>query len=130
MSEPIPPPHLAAAIAKVMEALRPLSEEQQRRVMRSAAVLFAVESALPPVSAPSAATEKRIAQMCRAVERDESNFGVLSTGEKIAVALVLDRRDLCEFWGSMLECVERLGPEWHAAAFRVQRNGWREEPRS
>ena len=27
-------------------------------------------------------------------------------------------------WGSMLEAVHRLGPEWTEAALRVQRHGW------
>ncbi len=58
------------------------------------------------------------------VEADESRFGVLSTGERIAVALVLDRPDLVRWWGTMLDAVDRLGPEWTRAALRVQRYGW------
>ncbi|MCC6776694.1 MAG: hypothetical protein IT537_08670 [Hyphomicrobiales bacterium] len=57
---------------------------------------------------------------------DESRFGVLSTGEKLAVSLVLDRKDLlAEVNGgySMLESVERLGVEWFRAARAVQRAG-------
>lgn len=52
-------------------------------------------------------------------------FGVLSTGERIAVALVLDRFDLlaAERW-TMLEAVDRLGEMWLAAATLVQRDGW------
>jgi hypothetical protein len=59
----------------------------------------------------------------RMVVADESLFGVLSTGERIAVALVLDRLDLLRFWGTMLDAVDRLGPEWTQAALRVQRYG-------
>ena len=57
------------------------------------------------------------------VRTDESLFGVLSTGEKIAVAMVLDRADLLSWWGTMLEAVDRLGDEWTRAALRVQREG-------
>ena len=48
-----------------------------------------------------------------------------ASGEKIAVALVLNRYDLLEqAWGTMLASVDRLGPEWTKAALRVQRRGW------
>jgi hypothetical protein len=63
------------------------------------------------------------AKVCM-VDFDEARFGVLSTGERIAVALVLDRPDLLKFWGTMLDAVDRLGPEWTRAALRVQRDGW------
>jgi hypothetical protein len=66
--------------------------------------------------------EARIHALVRMVIADPPAFGVLSTGERIAVALVLDSVDLLEFWGSTLECVERLGPEWTRAALQVQRN--------
>ncbi len=47
------------------------------------------------------------------VAHDELSFGTLSTGERIAVALVLDRYDLLQdAWGTMLEAVHRLGPDW------------------
>lgn len=62
--------------------------------------------------------------MAEGVRRDEECFGVLSTGEKIAVALVLDRVDLlAQVNGgyTMLEAVERLGPEWTQAATQAQR---------
>ncbi len=62
------------------------------------------------------------------VVHDALSFGVLSTGERIAVALVLDRYDLVqETWGSMLEAIHRLGPEWTLAALRIQRQGWQDE---
>lgn len=69
-------------------------------------------------------TEEHIRAKVRMVTANERSFGVLSTGEHIAVALVLDRYDLLDFWGSMLEAVERLGIEWTQAALRVQRDGW------
>jgi hypothetical protein len=56
------------------------------------------------------------------VVEDEDSFRVLSTGEKIAVAMVLNRHDLLDqAWGSILECVHRLGPEWTDAALYIQR---------
>ena len=64
----------------------------------------------------------------RMVEADEASFGVLSSGEKIAVAFVLDRYDLLQrVWGTMAESVHRLGPAWTEAALRVQRHGWQED---
>jgi hypothetical protein len=69
---------------------------------------------------------ERIASMVRMVEADERRIGVLSTGEQIAVALVLDRKDLLANTGypRMLEAVDRLGESWFYAALQVQREGW------
>lgn len=73
-------------------------------------------------------TEDQIRAKVRMVAADESSFGVLSTGERIAVALVLDRPDLVkEAWGTILEAVDRLGDNWLRAAHRVQRDGWEGE---
>jgi hypothetical protein len=58
------------------------------------------------------------------VARDRASFGVLSTGEKCAVALVLDDPELMKWWGTALDCVDRLEGEWIKAAIYVQRNGW------
>lgn len=72
---------------------------------------------------PSVYAEKQILEKVHMVVADGTQFGVLSTGEKIAVAMVLNRKDLLDrVWGTMLESVHRLGPEWTAAALRVQRN--------
>jgi hypothetical protein len=74
------------------------------------------------------AAEAQIRDKVRMVAHDARSFGVLSTGERIAVALVLDRYDLLQkTWGSMLEAVHRLGPEWTLAALRIQRQGWQDE---
>jgi len=71
------------------------------------------------------AAESQIRGKVRMVALDALSFGTLSTGERIAVAMVLDRYDLLQdAWGSMLEAVHRLGPEWTEAALRVQRHGW------
>jgi hypothetical protein len=67
-------------------------------------------------------TEAQIRAKVQMVVDDETRFGVLSSGEKIAVALVLDRYDLLRnAWGTMAEAVHRLGPEWTYAALLVQR---------
>lgn len=71
--------------------------------------------------------EVQIRAKVRAVVADETQFGVLSCGERIAVALVLDRYDLIQrAWGTIAEAVNRLGKEWTQAALRVQRDGWDE----
>jgi hypothetical protein len=75
--------------------------------------------------------ERQIRQKVIMVVADETRFGTLSTGERIAVALVLERYDLLQrAWGRMLESVHRLGPLWTEAALRVQRQGWEEDPTS
>lgn len=72
--------------------------------------------------------EAQIRSKVRMVHADEALFSVLSTGEKIAVAFVLDRYDLLQrVWGTMAESVHRLGPAWTEASLRVQRNGWQED---
>jgi hypothetical protein len=74
---------------------------------------------------PIVAAEAQIRAKVKMVAADETNFGVLSTGERIAVALVLERYDLLHrAWGHVLESVHRLGPLWTEAALRVQRHGW------
>ena len=59
----------------------------------------------------------------RMVLADERAVGVLSTGERIAVAFVLDRSDLLPRDYTMLDAFNRLGSEWTEAAVRVQRAG-------
>jgi hypothetical protein len=74
------------------------------------------------------AAEIQIRAKVRLVVQSDLSFSTLSTGERIAVALVLDRYDLLkDVWGSMLEAVHRLGPEWTLAALRIQRHGWLDE---
>jgi hypothetical protein len=69
-----------------------------------------------------------IERLAQRVAEDESRIGVLSTGEFIAVALVLERYDLLkEAKYTMLEAVNRLGEEWLAAAIEVQRSSWRDD---
>lgn len=53
--------------------------------------------------------------------------GPLSTGEAVAVALILDRPDwLAELDYSLAEAIERVGPEWLAAIPEVARQFRRE----
>jgi len=69
--------------------------------------------------------EGHIRRNVQSVVVDEGTFRVFSGGEKIAVALVLNRYDLLErAWGTMLSCVDRLCPEWTEAALRMQRLAW------
>ena len=69
--------------------------------------------------------DAQIRAKVRMVLADEKSFDTLSTGERIAVAMVLDRYDLLDHvWGTMLEAVHRLGQDWTEAALRVQRQGW------
>jgi hypothetical protein len=80
---------------------------------------------MSPLADPLLAAEAQIRSKVRLVTADEADFGLLSTGERIAVALVLDRYDLLQLaWGRALESVDRLGPLWTQAALRVQRQGW------
>ena len=80
---------------------------------------------MSPTASPIADAEAQIRTKVKMVAADETSFGVLSTGERIAVALVLDRYDLLQrAWGPVLESVHRLGPLWTEAALRVQRHGW------
>ncbi len=62
---------------------------------------------------PIAAAAEQIRAKVKMVAADETTFGVLSTGERIAVALVLERYDLLQrAWGPVLESIDRLGPVW------------------
>lgn len=68
----------------------------------------------------------RIRDKVRMVVADEEQFCVLSTTERIAVAVVLDRVDLLlRAWGTIAESIHRLGPQWTSAALYVQRRGWK-----
>lgn len=62
-------------------------------------------------------------RMVEIVQKDENRIGVYSTGEYLAVALVLDRLDLIKEsrYPTMLEAASRLGEEWLSAALEAQR---------
>ena len=71
-------------------------------------------------------TVDHIRAKVRMVKADPASFGVLSTGEKCAVALVLDDPQLVKWYGTMLQAVNRLEGDWIKAAIYVQRYGWDE----
>ncbi len=74
------------------------------------------------------AATKQIRGHVRSFLANQGRFGTLSTGERIAVAVVLDRYDLIHrAWGTVAEAIYRLGPVWTEAALSVQRNGWQED---
>jgi hypothetical protein len=71
----------------------------------------------------NAEVERRIAALVAEVEKNHKRIRFFSTGEQIAVALVLDRSELFPHRGyTMLEAVERLGPNWTRAALLLQRS--------
>lgn len=78
---------------------------------------------LPKPAIKRLTLDERIAAMVEQVELDEDEIGVLSTGEQIAVAVVLDRRDLvpAPYNDSWQGALERLGEDWLAACRRVAR---------
>jgi hypothetical protein len=59
----------------------------------------------------------------RGVLAEPDSIGVLSFGEQLAVALVLDRYDWLGDYG-MLDAVDRIGPEWFTAALYLKRHGF------
>lgn len=51
--------------------------------------------------------------VAKAMAAANGGFDVLSTGEKVAAALILNRSDwLAEMGYSMAEAIDRIGPEW------------------
>lgn len=67
------------------------------------------------------AIENKITELVETVEHHPSHRGVLSTGERIAVAIVLRRMDWLHEDGfeDLDAACERLGEEWLAACKRV-----------
>jgi hypothetical protein len=59
----------------------------------------------------------------RVVLADERSIDALPAGERVIVALILDRADLLPRDYTMLDAFDRLGPELAEAAVRVQRAG-------
>ena len=65
----------------------------------------------------------RIAELVENVERRRPNIGLLSTGEAIAVAMVLNDAELLpEGYATWAEAACRLGEDWLSAAVTVQRD--------
>jgi hypothetical protein len=72
----------------------------------------------------------RILRLAVLVEKDETSRAVLSTNERIAVALILDRKDwLIQMSWTILGAIDRLGEEWfratqRASMIRRERRPW------
>lgn len=64
-----------------------------------------------------------LAHILRATQHAKTNgYGVLSTGEQLAAALVLNRADwLAEIGYTIPEAIDRIGPEWSALLIEAQR---------
>ncbi len=59
-------------------------------------------------------------RICRAAR--DGGYGVLSTGEKLAAALVLNRHDWLTATGyTIVEAIDRIGPEWVSKLRTVER---------
>jgi hypothetical protein len=71
----------------------------------------------------AASTDHALKGQARRVLIDERVIDLLAISERLAVAFVLDRADLFPRDYTMLDAVERLGPEWIEVALRVQRAG-------
>lgn len=64
----------------------------------------------------------RVADLVRQVEYDPPHIGVLSTGERIAVALVLARVDLLPpGFTSISQAEGYIDPDWHSAVKAVRK---------
>lgn len=68
---------------------------------------------------------RRLLQMASTCRKHPAQRGVLSTGEQVTVALILNRPDwLKDSTWTILEAVARCGPEWLPVAVLVHRDGW------
>ncbi len=68
---------------------------------------------------------QRIKGMVRMVEKKPGSIGLLSTGERCAVALILNKpRLLCQ-GDTMLYAAQRVGQDWLEECWRIQRDGWK-----
>lgn len=70
------------------------------------------------------ASARSLRAKCRAVAKDPKIIGVYSTGERCAVALILDRADLLCRGDTMLYAAHRVGEEWLEICWQIQRDGW------
>jgi hypothetical protein len=60
-------------------------------------------------------------RLAKWVEADPKRIGKLSTGERIAAALLLDRKELLGD-RTILSAIERLGPTWTEAVLLANRS--------
>lgn len=69
---------------------------------------------------------QRLRSMCCNVETDPPSIGVLSSGERCAVALILNDPEHLDSGDTMLYAAQRLDPGWLEICWEIQRDGWRE----
>jgi hypothetical protein len=67
--------------------------------------------------------DRALKSKARMVLANERAIDALPPGERVIVALILDRADLLPRDYTMLDSFDRLGPELAEAAVRVQRAG-------
>jgi hypothetical protein len=71
------------------------------------------------------ATEERIRDLARSVNRNPEIIGKLSTGECIAMALLFNKPEwLPKGYEHPLDAIKRLGENWLAALQNVFEDGW------
>lgn len=70
-------------------------------------------------------TRERLEEMARMVEKRPASIGVLSTGERCAVALILNKPRLLCTGDTMLYAAQRVGSEWLELCWQIQRDGWK-----
>jgi hypothetical protein len=62
---------------------------------------------------PDPAVTELLVSLVRRVQQDESELGVLSTSEQLAVAIILNRPDwLAEWRYTLAQAIDRIGVKW------------------
>jgi hypothetical protein len=75
---------------------------------------------------PPPALVQRVVQLARAVEADPAHVGVLSSGERCAVALLHGKTEyLPSGYTNMLDAINRLETTWVEACIKANNDGWR-----
>lgn len=69
---------------------------------------------------------KRVTDLARTYVGRADAAGVLSTGEKCAVALLCNDAGMLPHDYTFLDAVDRLGADWLVACLQANRDGWRE----
>jgi hypothetical protein len=122
---PINPAHRTPRILRdgPPASKRGFSRARNGGAAREIRAMVCVNVAATGEGAPMADTYDVILRLVQNVQKDEASIGVLSTGEQLAVALVLDRKDLLDKFGyTMLGAADRVGQDWLKAALKVQRD--------
>jgi hypothetical protein len=103
-----------------------MSVSKQDTIERLRGLVSAGQRAQAAVDATIAALEPLLARLERmaAAAIADGELGPWSTGEQLAVCLVLDRHDWLQHLGyTMLEATERVGGEWLQACRTLQGRG-------